>query len=267
MEEFEELPYDQIDAFLKRDMSKSEQEAFKSVMLKNPKLAEAVAIMQSLSANQGNPELSAFEKTLESVSDHYFEDRKPLHDDTTQTENHSSQPLPNRIQIASIWKWAAIAALLLGAVFTYMVWPQERSYANAKELYSAYADHQFALREMNNPIVLNEIQSLLDQKNYAQAIPLLSTFLQENPDRPEAIRALGIAQLEDLQYAASIATFKQLAAEHALFATTAHWYLGMVYLKQNDLVTAIEYFGAIPENSNQYEEAKNILKQIKILIK
>lgn len=157
---------------------------------------------------------------------------------------------------------AAIAALVLLGIF--MTQTMTTNLLSPESLYASYATVtplSFSTRQSTTEEVLLKAQTLFNDKNYAASLPYFKTILEENPTNVKASFYQGFAKIASGDVVGGRADLEPLLS-HALYQHTARFHIGLSYLKTEELNLAKTYLLEIPESSNHYEDAREVLDQL-----
>ncbi len=165
------------------------------------------------------------------------------------------------------WLMAAILALSVGTGVYF--WTSAPAAATATVTTTTTQElAQNALQPLENVLFVNTSGALktamqaYDAANYAQAIPLLADYTQNNPDFA-ALTYLGVARLLNGQAAQAIQPLAdaQQSPEPPV-QEAARWYLGLAYLATNRPDAAREVLSAIPPDGIFGPQAAQLLQNI-----
>ncbi len=158
------------------------------------------------------------------------------------------------------WWWAA-AIILVGLVARLSFSEKKPS---PQQLYAMYAVHDFDFTEMGtNEELLSNVESLLKAGKYSQALPLLDTYLESNPNDPEKMMAKGIALLETGKHKEALEIFRAVRQASPIMASKANWYIALVFLKNGDIENCKKSLLAIPPESVSFKDAEELLERLK----
>jgi len=242
--------------------------------MSNPKYEH---IAEYLSGNLKGDELKAFEKKLKENADFaeevrlYAEIEKSLshrlsHQEEENELRHNLQRIAKEqtsiktkskvisLQRYSKWLVAASIALLVG-IFVVQ---------NQTPIYSDYASHatmNISVRGSSNG-TLEKVQDAFNTKDYALAYTHLSRLSEYYKDNTELQLFYAISMIETEQYDLAKIVLTKIADGDSLFKNEALWYLGLNALKQNDLETCKTYLEQIPQETEEYEKAKSLLRKL-----
>lgn len=234
-----------IEQYFANELSERERRELEQQLATDSELAEAFQLEKDLLAG------------IEAVgNDQLREQLGQIHREEIVDQQ---APKVGSIRRLSIW---AIAAILVVGLIGLMWWLMAPNELTAEGLYAEYAEYSFDFTEKGTAGgLLFEAEAFLDQKNYDKALPLLEEYLESNPGQTTVLCAVGVCRLVvgDVERAKTI--FEGLV-DNPLFQYEAYWYLGLAYLKQENIAAARRYLEKIDSNSSRYPEAISLLKKI-----
>lgn len=187
-----------------------------------------------------------FKDNLKSISESHFTE-KALINDTIKA--------PKVISLQS--KWFAIAAMLVVFIG---VW-----FMNSGEnpSYLDYNQHENANFVERGAVIqdLKAAQDAFNSKKYAAAVLLFEKVLVENKT-PEVELYYGISLLETNKTTESEVVFKELKNGKSVYSQKAVWYLALAKLKLKEFNSCKDYLKEITKDSEDYEKAQELLKDL-----
>ena len=106
---------------------------------------------------------------------------------------------------------------------------------------------------------LSQAEHAFNTGDYAAAATALESYLQNKPDNAEARYFLGICYLETSQYGRAESIFRELSDGDSAYKNEGLWYLALATLRQDDRDRARKYLLQIPEGSDRYGQARELL--------
>lgn len=240
-----------IIAYLNGSLTGEEQDAFEQQLAQDEALQTELSLYKSIELTLKDDELTAFNNNLLTASEAHF------------NTNSTPRRKPFLAPLISISIAASLLALLFAA---YWIWFRPHS-SNQQDLYAEYAQHDYSISERQSENELHRAEQLLRTGEFTKAIPILKNYLEEDTDAADVQLLLGIALLEQDSTEAASTTFKHLEMEHPLFANEAKWYLGLTYVKKNNLDSAIINLNSIDLKSSRYKDGQDLIKAINSLRK
>lgn len=169
------------------------------------------------------------------------------------------------------WLIAASIALLIG----FGLWFVKDSYFPSNE--QLYAQNFEPYRNIVQPIVRGESPKTIEysafvayeNKDYHKAINLFNSVTNPNETSIQFYKAMSFLSLnktdDAIQTLLPIATLKEVESSSKNFTEMANWYLGLAYLKNDNLEKALSQFSIVanhPTYTFKKEEAKKIISFI-----
>ena len=111
---------------------------------------------------------------------------------------------------------------------------------------------------------LNEAMKQYSEGNYNNAVTLFKKILKDKPKDVYSLFYCGISLLDIGKYKEARTKFnKLLKIENNVFREQTEWYVGLTYLKSYDVNKAISIFEKLGTDSNEYNSAKKIIKNLR----
>lgn len=170
------------------------------------------------------------------------------------------------------WRFFAVAAAIL-ALMVAVVWvytgasPSDRLYAEYYETYKDDLSIQFrngddrALPQKN---LLPEGLEAYREGAYAKCIPLLESFLSENPDNLIARYYLGMACMEEENWAGAETHLSGVQSARLEYWEESTWYLALLYTRSQRKEEAREALQSLigAKSGRYYEKAEKLLSKL-----
>lgn len=153
---------------------------------------------------------------------------------------------------------ASVAVLVVAAYFIYLSF-------GSQSLYDQYNQHpSFAVTEMSaaSTYDLSGAEAAFQQGNYEATRSELAAYLNANPTDTLALLFLGICQLELDNYPQAEDIFGDIQSGNSDFQALGEWYLALTYVKQENSAQAREVLSSIPQGSEKYAEAQELLSKL-----
>ncbi|WP_020528813.1 tetratricopeptide repeat protein [Flexithrix dorotheae] len=236
---------DQIDAFLKGKMQGEELNAFKAYMQIEEAFSKEVELQKDL---------------LISLNAHFNKElkQKLIQSDKSGAKAINKKLIPNYIKFG--FAASVILFLFFGYFFLFQSIDNTAIYTEFYKPYPNIVSPQ--VRGVEN--IQTDILQYYEIADYNTAIILLEKELEKN-DAPLAYRFYyGLSLMEIGKTDQAIVVLNQVAESgDAKFKDPAQWYLGLIYLKQNDLKKAENIFESIAKSDNSYKKrAGELLEQL-----
>ncbi len=238
----------QIDRYLLNLLTPKEKEAFEAQLKTNKILAREVTQHRELLEDIeeiGRIELKS--KLKEIHKDFYPYSEKP------------------KTKFRKLLFRVAVAAVFLGVLSIGWWWLQQ--VPTNTELFSQnFEPFELSLNQRSEgDIIFSKIEDLYFQGKYKQAIPLFEDALNgSNLQSSQVLLGLGISYLQTEQPKKAIIQFDSiLVSKDFNFEDEAQWYLGLSYLKLNDIDNAKFHLNLLASDSKRdhYEAAKKLISQ------
>lgn len=252
--------YDQIDRFLAGRMQESERLAFEQLISTNERVAEEVRLHKGLNIVTKAYRQMELRSELNSIANRI---------------NKDNGGISHRSWIPVLW--VAAAGFLLAGILFSTIYNSNNSVPNRTTLNtSLFEDHlhhyPILTKDRNRSVAEDEDFSAallvginhFDQKDFSSAIPAFRQIQEQDDGFQMAQYLLGLSYLHLGEAQAAIPPLKNM--QQNLYATEKTWYLGMAYLKLNELPLAREQFKLVIQSENirkqQLQSAQEILQQI-----
>lgn len=129
--------------------------------------------------------------------------------------------------------------------------------------YSQYAFHgSLALAERGIDSLQHQAEDAFNSKNYAEAIQYFNRLLEADPDNTELQLYKGVSLLELDQVEEAESIFNTIKNSNAVYKDKAIWYLALSALKQKDYDLCEALLEQLPENSEDYNKAEELLDKL-----
>ncbi len=241
----EEEIYILIDRYMSGELEDTELKAFEERMKNDPGFAEKVKLYMSLSQNLASR--FSGEKDLEDL-------RKNL---ATVSAKHLQEGEGAKVISLKWYYWAAAASVALICLVLF--------YRDSSSLpeYADYAVHQpLALAERGNDSLRQQAEEAFNSKRYDRALGYFNNLLEVDSSNAELQLYKGITLLELDHIAQAESIFKQIKASNEVYRDAAVWYLALGALKRHDYDECRTYLSQIPEDSDYYDLAREILDDL-----
>lgn len=234
-----------IDRYLAGELSVEETQAFEARIKSDTGFAEKVLLYRSLTDDlrskfSGEEEEARLRANLAAIA---------------QAEIQAEE----QAKVISLrwYHWAAAACIALVAV----MW-----FYRGKSALPEYAEYAFhgtlALAERGNDSLQQQAEEAFNAKQYPQAIHYLDRLLEADPDNRELQLYRGVALLEVGRIGEAESIFNAIRSSDTAYKHKATWYLALSALKQKDYDRCRALLGQIPEESEDYASAREILDRL-----
>ncbi|MEO0727974.1 MAG: tetratricopeptide repeat protein [Bacteroidota bacterium] len=243
-----EITYEKWEEYLSGSLDLEEKNQLDTALQANENLRQQLAIYQEVRAAIQDEQLTSFRQTLQQVQ-----------------QEQKIAVVQKKKALSINYRWIAIAATVIGlAVLAWFLRrPTNAGLSDPAQLYAQYAQHEISLQEMSTDPELGTIQSLLQEKKYGEALPLITTYLTTHPGAADVLLAQAIAQLETDNTEQALETLATLESSHPIYVNEARWYRALTYLKMKKVTEARTALLSIPDSSSRYQKAKDLLQKIR----
>lgn len=241
---------EEITDFLDGQLSEEESKAFVQEMKKNPALAEAVALQQSLNAwlagageaNQGQADLEA---QLLSHR-HYFTDEATI-------ASGSTLKMPSKVNRIKLWLTGVGVAACLFLVLNYT---------------GVFSDHLADLPTLQTEQVRggdgrqqeDAAISAFNQKEYAKSAQLFEALWEQNKEVKRFQYYLGLSYVGQKKWQEAATLLEQLAQGPSLFKDDAAYFAALAYNYLGEKSKSQNLARQVSESSNYYKKANKLLR-------
>lgn len=174
---------------------------------------------------------------------------------------------PNSTQnLRRLYFRIAAAAIFIGVLSIGFWWMQQAP--TPADLYAQnFEPFELSLTQRSEEgNEFKQIESLYSKGNFKGAIPLLENVINNNNVKSsQLLMGLGVAYLQTGQPNKAITQFKNILETNDFnFEDEAQWYLGLSYLKLNDIKNAKIYLGVLASDAGKdhHQAAHKILSQL-----
>lgn len=246
-----EEQYQIFEKYISGGMEQEELASFEARLKNEPELAEELELFrnvsESMSAKFRHEENTvALKKTLHVAGEKHFQ----------MTEEKPEAKVVSMGRRRLLTRLAATAAILL-LLFVWSPWKK-----SLYEQYSTHAPLALAERSGSGSFDFSNAENAFNSGNYQVALDELKNYFKQNPNDLEVEFHLGICLLELNQFDDADVIFGKLNAGNSIFKTEGTWYLALSNLKQNKNEEARKYLTQIPEDSDRYQQAQELLSKI-----
>jgi tetratricopeptide (TPR) repeat protein len=240
----------QIDRYLLNLLNQEEKEAFEKELEINPALAKEVEQQKSILEDiegMGRIEMKA---KLQKI-------HKELYGN-----DHNQKSI-----FRSLFFKIAAAAVFFG-VLSFGWWCLQNNETSATLYTQNFEPFELSLSERSEgDMALNKIENLYLDGKYTEAIPVFQDALNEaGSQNSQLLLGLGISYLQTEQAEKSIPQFLQILMNKDFnYEDEAQWYLGLAYLKLNQIDLAKEHFNVLAADATKdhHQASKTLLSQLK----
>lgn len=269
MDANQEKYHDQIDAYLRDELSANERRLFEQSLQSNPELLEEFKVHRELFA--------VMDESMW-VNDVFTPDTEEVKEVTTYFRSEEARKLKETIEKAKAnyhktgsnsilkSKWI-IPALIAASLSLFVILYSINFSESPQELYAKHNEWQDmpSLTSRSDEGQLANGQKLFEQKRYDDSFQLFTSHIKEADEiLPSVFLYAGVAALELDKYTEAVSYFDQLIDSDAIDQSKGYWYKTLAYLKQGKKEEAIQVLKIIIENKENYNfsKAEILLKKL-----
>ena len=240
----EEELYVLIDRYVAGELTAEERAAFNARLNTDTDFAEKVRIYQSLTNNlssryKGQQRENDLRETLSRIAANELE-------------------AGSNTRSLNWYYWAAAACvLIICGVFFYSSFDQQPSYAE----FAIHEPLALAERSTADSVVIKAEESF-NNKEYKQALSYFDQLLEDDQENAELQLYKGIVLLELNRFDEAERIFSVVQNSNSVFKTKALWYQALSKLKQNRYDECRTIAKQIPEGSDEYDNAQELLERL-----
>lgn len=242
-----------IHKYLNREMTNQEHAAFELRMLKEPALAEEVALQKDMIAfsKTENKAIKA-RHTIKDIGETY----RPKTDEKKSIKTQS-----NKSKLRYLIPLSIAALLLVGFFISQTMIPQRMS---SEEIYAEYTDISnlsFATRSDENDELLLSAQNAFNSKDYELAINQFEKIIASNPNNLKALYYQAYAKINSDNIEGGRQDLIKLL-DNLQYKNSALYQMGLSFIKTKEYNIAILNLEKIESSSNHYTEAQELIKML-----
>ncbi len=240
-----------VEQYLSGEMLPAERENFEHEAASNQELTQELFLSRSIDAALQRDDILDFRKKLLAA---YKENRK----------------VKNEVPVVSMhlrrfW-YAAASVIILAALGTtlYLSMPSGSSNETLfKEYYTS--DNLIDVTRAGDANIVEAVIKF-QEKDYNLSARLFRQILDKDSDNIACWFYYGISSIETESYDQAENAFNRILADNEnLYVEHAEWYLGLTYLKENQIQKAVKQFSQIASNPDNFhqKDAKKLLEELK----
>ncbi|SEM20258.1 TPR repeat-containing protein [Aquimarina amphilecti] len=261
--------HDQIDAYLRDELSIEEKALFEQSLKNNPELLHEFRIHQELFALTDesvwiNESFIPSEEEVKEVETYFRStEAKKLKNTIAQAQINYQKGnrfsfFNNRLFLPIL---AAASIALIVILYTF------NSNNSTRDLYVEHSRWKDlpSLTSRSDENQLAEGQKMFEQKKYQESYSLFKNYVENNDQTsPSVLVYVGLSALELNKYEEAISYFDRLISSDAVDQSKGYWYKALVYLKQDNEDRAILILENIllDEQNYNFNKAKVLLKKM-----
>lgn len=237
--------------YLDQELTDEERSRVKALLDSNPeakKELDAVIAMRQY-AKKKSSELNAIQASQ----------------DIYQTYKDKSIPKQQNAN-KGILRWLvplAVAAMVLFGIFGLGLF--DTSTPSNQVLYATFftpAELSLTVRSAGNQQLQKQAETSFNNKEYAQASEELSNLLTQNADNKKASFYKALSDIELEKYEEARQALSALSNDKA-YRGEALYFLGLSYLKENNILESISILSSIEQGSFRYNTAQQLLEELR----
>ncbi|GAA0731690.1 hypothetical protein GCM10009430_44140 [Aquimarina litoralis] len=269
MDDNQEKYHDQIDGYLRDELSDKEKTLFEQSLQEDPDLLAEFTIHEELFAQMDESSwgvnINSLDKDEVKEVASYFRSEEVIKLKDTIEKVKANYHRDNETFLVKN-KWI-IPILIAASISLFIILYSINFSESPQELYAKYSTWQDlpSLTSRSDEDLLAKGQELFEEKNYKESFLLFNHYLK-NSDTiiPSVYLYAGVSSLELDKYEEAIFYFDQLINSNAVDQSKGYWYKALSFLKQGKKEAAIKTLNNILENKDNYnfKEAKNVLKKL-----
>ncbi|WP_299442140.1 hypothetical protein [uncultured Aquimarina sp.] len=266
----QEKYHDQIDAYLRDELSLEDKALFEQSLQKDPELLMEFKVHQELFAQMDESVWinESFTPDIEEVKqvEAYFRSAEAKKLKDTIAKAQANYQKKNNISFLKNRLFLPILAAASIAIFVVLYTLNSNN--SSQDLYVGYSQWRDlpSLTSRSDESQLAEGQRLFEQKKYKESYTLFKDYVEgKNEISPPVLVYSGLSALELNKYKEAISYFDQLINSDTIDQSKGYWYKALVYLKQNKKQKTITILEEITTDKNNYnyQEALELLDKLK----
>lgn len=242
--------YRRIEEYLKKRLSPREEQAFEARLRQDSDLAAEVEWQQEMMEFlRRQADREALKAKLSAIGDKYLEPEPSRKTTGAKIFRIGRRP----------WLVAASVAVLITATMLVFLLTDSRT------LYQQYSQHpSLSLTEMSTQTGydLAAAEQAFNNGDYPVAERELAEYLTQNPSDTLALLYRGISLLELGRIQPAREIFEAIRNGSSDLKDLGTWYLALSYVKENDRENARQVLEQLPQRSERYSSARELLKKL-----
>lgn len=244
----------QIEKYITGKMSREEKSDFEKVMKEDKKLRKEVATYRDIIAGIEHAETDAFTSMMQ---------------DWEQKLKTQQQPQPAKVR--SLFRPGVIvaiaAAVVLLLTFIFVFNPFTSGTTDPfQAAFQPYPDEITIMGDGNGEFdqkMANKAMAFYNAENYREALPLLKTLADDNPEIAVLRLYQGIAEMQTADFTAATASFSAL--QNTSYARIAEWYQALTQVRYDNSAAAKTILKTIANTQGHpyQKQARELLEELK----
>ncbi|MFM2387093.1 MAG: hypothetical protein RL660_1850 [Bacteroidota bacterium] len=182
-------------------------------------------------------------------------------DVATNIKKNNTQSGGLKLSFSKGTKYAIGLAASLALIIAVYTGTQQST--SPQDLYKEYYESpSLSVERGTNDDLLAKITQHYNAKQYAEAIPLLESYIALQPQDQKFLLALAICKLNTNRVAEAEKELQAIIASDTTFKQKAEWYLALAYLKNGDKEKAMALLKSFGPDHFYNAKAKAVLKEL-----
>lgn len=246
---------EEIDQYLRDELSEDERLSFESELSNNPDLAAELKLHAEIDSAISETDILNLRAKLGVINKEITREKG--------TERSFVARFPNmRVAIGTVAASLILIISVAGLISKHKSVSEAELYTQYYKPYEAAGIFRSGNEDMDDKVslALNEFNS----ENYQSALTIFNQILSVDQDNAVGYFYSGMAYQETNQYNEAVESYQKVAElKNNLFVEQAEWYTGLCYLRMEDKKKAYDKFKKIAESKGYYsEQASAILRKI-----
>ena len=236
--------------YLLGDLSEDEKKTFETRIEKDSKFKESFNTYKELSSylehTFENEDVSkTFKENLQKISKAYFE------------KNEVAEKIKGSTKTYLFYKHVIAACVVL--FFGIFMFNQ---FSNPSYADFAHYDTISLTVRGEQDVLLKTAEKAFNNKDFAKAEGAFSKLLKIDKENSELKLYSAIANIELSHFETADALLSNLQEGQSVYKNKATWYLALSKLKQKDYAACLNILKTIPEDADNYKQAKNLIHKL-----
>ncbi len=237
--------------YLLGDLSEIDKEIFETRIKEDSKFKESFNTYKELSSYlkhtfENEDASKAFKENLQKISKVHFE------------KHEAAEKIKGSTKTYEFYKYVIAASMVLFFgifMFNQFSNPSYADFAHYDTISLTVRGEQDALSKT--------AENAFNTKDFAKAEDAFSKLLQTtDKDNSELKLYSAIANIELNHFDTAETLLSDLQEGHSVYKNKATWYLALSKLKQKDYVACLEILKTIPEDADNYKQAKTLIDKL-----
>ena len=243
-----------IDRYLDGELSESEKQWFENEIISDSDLAKDIELHREVNAAIRETDVLKFRRKLDKIH--------------ATIEPEYQRSLTHKVIRSKYSRIAAASIVILFAVGM-LLGNMPGQPVDSDKLFQRYYETPEFSDIVRSDLAIDRLYleaiTCYADKQFTEAVELFERVVQIDKNNMKAYLAAGISNIETNQPAKAEKSFETVIEQKDnLYVDQANWYLGLCYLKMNNLEDAEKQFDMIASDDRSYKQAmaKKILKKL-----